>query len=65
MRARPEIIQRIGQGERDMDPFEYYFRTTPVLETGSEKYDWLNRIISAGVGRLMPTGVAYTVYAIL
>lgn len=63
--AQPDIMQRMRQGERDIDPSEYYFRTTPVFETGSEKYDWLNRIVSVGIGRRTATGVAYTVYAIL
>ena len=65
LHAPPEIMQRMRQGERDIDPSEYYFRTTPVFETGSEKYDWLNRIVSVGIGRRTATGVAYTVYAIL
>ncbi len=61
----PAVTERMRQGERDIDPSEYYFRTTPVFETGSEKYDWLNRIVSVGIGRRTATGVAYTVYAIL
>jgi hypothetical protein len=59
-----ETLQRIQQGE-SVDPAEYYLRTTPVFETGSEKYGWLNRIIAMDVGRRTPTGVAYTVYAVL
>src|SRR5262245_40095722 len=46
---------------RAADPAEYYFRTTPVFEIGSEKYAWLNRTVAVGVGRRTPTGVAYTV----
>ena len=65
MHAPPEILERMIQGERDIDPSEYYFRTTPVFETGSEKYRWLNRIVAVGVGRRTETGVAYTVYEIL
>lgn len=60
----PETMQRILQGEA-VDPSEYYFRTTPVFETGSETYGWLNRIIAVGIGRRTPTGVGYTVYAIV
>lgn len=59
-----ETMQRILQGEV-VDPSEYYFRTTPVFETGSETYGWLNRIIAVGTGRRTPTGVGYTVYAIV
>ena len=60
----PEVRERMSKGEA-VDPSEYYFRTTPVFETASEKYGWLNRIISVGIGRLTPTGVAYKIYTIL
>ena len=43
---------------------EAYFRTVPFFETGSEKYDWLNRIVSVGVGRVTQSGVGYAVYAV-
>jgi Protein of unknown function (DUF3237) len=59
----PDILQRIQKGE-DVDPSEYYFRTTPVFETSAERYRWLNRIVSVGVGRRTPTGVNYTIYAV-
>ncbi|MDD5169684.1 MAG: DUF3237 domain-containing protein [Syntrophales bacterium] len=60
----PEVMQRLARGE-EVDPSEIYFRTTPVFETGSEKYGWLNRIVAVGVGKRTPTAVEYTVYAIL
>ena len=59
-----ETLQRISQGET-VDPSEYYIRTTPYFETGSEKYDWLNRIVAVGVGERTQSGVSYKVYAIL
>ena len=65
MHVPPEVMEKMIQVERDIDPSEYYFRTTPVFETGSEKYGWLNRIVAVGVGRRTETGVAYTVYEIL
>jgi hypothetical protein len=60
----PEIVQRIRRGEA-IAPSEYYFRTTPVFETGSERYGWLNRIVAVGIGTRVPTGVVQTVYTIL
>jgi len=42
-----------------------YWRTTPVFETASPKYDWLNRIIAVGVGRRVPGKAAYRIYQIL
>jgi hypothetical protein len=60
----PEVAARILQGEAP-DPSEYYFRTAPFFETGSEKYGWLNRTVAAGIGKVGPNWVGYTVYAIL
>ena len=45
-----QVRQRIRSGE-DVAPAEYYFRTSPVFETGSEKYSRLNRLVAVGVGR--------------
>ena len=59
----PEILQRIRNGEK-VAPSEYYFRITPVFETASEKYSWLNKTVAVGVGNRTQTGVIYTVYAI-
>lgn len=48
-----------------IDPKTYYFRTTPLFETGAEDYAWLNRIVSIGSGRLAEGGaVAYDIYEI-
>jgi hypothetical protein len=60
----PEAREQQVRGEV-VDPSEIYFRTTPVYETASEKYDWINRIVAVGIGRLTPTGVGYRIYAIL
>lgn len=59
-----EVMQRIADGE-EVDPSEYYLRNTPYFETSAEKYDWLNRIVSVGVGRRMPDHAAYDVFQIL
>lgn len=60
----PEVMQRIADGET-VDPSEYYLRNAPFFETASSKYDWLNRIVSVGVGRRMPDHAAYDVFEIL
>jgi hypothetical protein len=59
----PEVRQRIYKGE-SIDPSEYYFRTTPIFETGAEKYRWLNQVISVGVGTLGQNFVSYKIYVI-
>ncbi len=62
--STPEVAKRLAAGE-SVDPSEYYFRTTPVFETASEKYAWLNNVISVAVGERLATGVKYRVYEIL
>jgi len=60
----PENYQRIAAGE-EVDPSQYYFRTTPLFETSAEKLDWLNRVVAVSVGRLTKTTVVQRVYAVL
>jgi hypothetical protein len=45
--------------------FALDFRTTPVFETSSEKYGWINRIVAVGVGKLSKNKVIYKIYMIL
>ena len=48
-----------------VDPTEYYFRTTADFETASEKYAWMNNIVSVAVGERLAAGVKYRVFEIL
>ncbi|MFT3680177.1 MAG: DUF3237 domain-containing protein [Ferruginibacter sp.] len=41
-----------------------YWRTTPVFETSSKKYEWLNYLLAVGVGSFTKGGVYYEVFAI-
>ena len=59
-----EVMDRLARGEA-VDPAEYYFRITPLFETGSRKYAWLNKIITIGIGHRLPDGPVYYVYEIL
>jgi hypothetical protein len=60
----PEINERLLAGEHV--PFtEYYLRVTPYFETSAERYDWLNRIVTVGVGRREADHVIYEVFQIL
>lgn len=58
------VMARLAKGEA-VDPASYYFRTTPVFETASPKYDWLNRIVSVATGRREKSGPVYEVYEVL
>lgn len=63
MDASPEVLKRRAAGET-VPASEYYFRTTPYFETGSEKYSWLNKTVAVGIGQLESRGVSYDIYAI-
>jgi hypothetical protein len=59
----PQVRQRIRGGE-DVNPAEYYFRTSPVFETGSEKYSRLNRLLAVGVGRRTAIGMVTDIFEV-
>jgi hypothetical protein len=59
----PEVIRRLGRGE-EVDPSEYYFRTTPVFETGAPGYEWLNSIVAVATGARKADEVIITVYEV-
>ncbi len=59
----PKVMQRLGAGE-DVDPREYYFRTTPKFETGAAEYAWLNGMIAVAVGERRANEVIITVYEV-
>lgn len=62
----PPDIEKMGAAERaEVDPSLYYFRTAPLYETISEKYDWVNGIQAIGVGRMRATGVAYDTFMVM
>ena len=62
-RGAKDVLKRVDDGE-NVDPSEYYFRTNPVFETASE-YDWINGIISVGIGDRTARGVTYSIFEIL
>jgi hypothetical protein len=65
MRHGPQAtMERLDRGE-DVAPSEYYFRTAPIFEAPDGEYDWLNKVIALAIGRRLPTGVVYSVYALL
>jgi hypothetical protein len=59
-----EVLDRIARGET-VSPSEYYMRATPYYETASEKYGWLNRVVSVAYGHRMAGGAIYQVFEIL
>jgi len=59
-----DVITRMGRGEM-VDPASYYFRISPMFETGAATYDWLNRILAVGIGHRQPDGPVYSVFEML
>lgn len=42
-----------------------YWRVTPLFNTASEQYDWLNHIVCVGKSKQIPGKVAYDIFEIL
>jgi hypothetical protein len=54
-----------NRGERSSEYDEHYFRTSPRLETGDPRYDWVNRTVFVARGRLHPGPVVeYEVFRV-
>jgi len=60
----PDVIAALGRGEV-IDPASYYFRTLPRFETSTERYTYLNRIITVGVGEVGSDGAIHNINEIL
>ncbi len=59
-----EIIDAIARGEA-VNPNSYYMRVSLTFETASEKYGWLNRIVSVAHGHRLSNGAIYNVFEIV
>lgn len=45
----PEVLQRLFEGD-DVDPSEYYFRSSPTFLVPPGPHDWLNRDVFVATG---------------
>jgi hypothetical protein len=59
-----DVLDAIARGE-EVSPTSYYLRAVPFFETSSEKYGWLNRLISVAIGHRGAKGVIYQVFEVL
>ena len=59
-----EVLQRLAKGE-PVDSKEYYFRTAPVFETSSEKYDYLNKFLYIATAERKKDSVVIHFYKVL
>jgi hypothetical protein len=62
--AEPAVFGRLFQGE-DVPLGEYYFYVNPMFQTGAPQYQWLNRLIAIGRGKVVPGGVEYRVWTVM
>ncbi len=60
----PEVLTRLANGE-DVDPTDYYMRTTATLETGDARYSWVNRTVFVGSGARRSAAVEMELFAVL
>ena len=60
----PEVMARLVAGEQ-VDPAEYYLRTTLYFETSDERYLWLNKLVAVATGHRPPTGPIYEVFELM
>ena len=58
-----EVMARVAAGE-DVDPSDYYMRTSARLETGDARYDWVNRMMFLGVGARKAAQVHIQLYIV-
>jgi len=59
----PEVLNALARGE-EVDPADYYFRTSARLETGDQRYAWVNRTIFVGTGRRLASAVKVSLFAV-
>ncbi len=58
-----DIMQKLSRGE-PVDPAEYYFRTCMRIETGAEKYTWLNKLLIVGSSARLKNEVVVDLYQV-
>ncbi|MGR3803289.1 DUF3237 domain-containing protein [Marinibacterium profundimaris] len=59
----PEVIAALARGEV-VAPTSYTMRTMARLETGDERYDWVNRTLFVGTGARQAEKVHVTLFAV-
>ena len=60
----PEVLARLARGE-DVDPAEYFFRSSLRFETGDARLGWLNRTMGLATAVRRARQVELTVFRVL
>jgi hypothetical protein len=58
-----DVMAEVAKGN-PVDPNRYYFRVYIQFETGSARYEWLNRAMAIGAGMRLRNAVIYDAYLI-
>lgn len=58
-----EVLRRMFAGE-DVDPTEYYFRTSPTFLVSAGPYDWLNRDLYVCTGARRQRSIELSFYRV-
>src|SRR3954465_10427566 len=56
----PDVIAALGRGDV-VDPARYYFRPLPSFEASTDRYAFLNRIITVGYGEARLGGAVHRI----
>lgn len=62
-RGPAEVMQRLAAGD-EVRADEYYMRSSIRLESGDERYAWVNTTVFVGTGMRTATGVTISIYAV-
>jgi hypothetical protein len=62
LEVNDKVTAALAGGETRLD--DQYCRTHIRMESGDERYRWVNRTLFVGEGRLVPDGVVYDVYRV-
>lgn len=58
-----DVLSKVAAGE-EVSPEAYYMRTMARLETGDNRYDWVNRMIFIGTGARFASRVKITLFCV-
>lgn len=58
-----EVLERLNRQE-EVNPEDYYFRTSPIFEAANPNYNWLNKRVFIGKGARLPNTVFYSIFTV-
>lgn len=58
-----DVLTALAEGQ-NVDPNRYYMRTHARLETGDERYNWVNKTLFIGTGARHASAVTVSLYSI-